>query len=329
MSNWFAIACFFDFLQILSVNDFSQRWNSINHLTLLISEITFSNKTATYIYKVNGSWISEPKKIDSRIKVIHKKNGGLSDARNYGLEIMSGEYVSFIDSDDYIESDMYSKLYDALISNDSSISMCAVNKVWENGKKCKMGKFLNKIYNSEEAFKALIEEEISQVVWNKLYKAKLVKNILFDVGKYHEDEFWSYKVISKAKKICSIDYIGYNYFQRMDSIMGKEYSKKRLDAIEAKAIRQNYIKEYFPNLIKHGNINLYFSCLYQGQLILKARQICERKEMMIYLKSIVKKISFSNFLFNNSKLGYILWFIFGKISFVGTCKLRNKLNIGL
>lgn len=276
--------------------------------------------------KICDDW----EKKDTRIKVIHKKNGGLSDARNYGIKIMRGKYVSFIDSDDYIEMDMYEKLYNAVICTGSTIAMCGVNKVWENGNKQRMGKSLNQIYTTEEAFKSLIEEEILQVVWNKLYDVELVKRILFDIGKYHEDEFWSYQVISKASKICSIDYVGYNYLQRENSIMGQEYSKKRLDAIEAKVLRQKYINDYFPNLSRLGNRNLYFSCLYQGQLILDSKNLKEKNEMLLYLKGVLKNIPINKLIFNNnSNLKNILWIIFGKISFISVCKIRNKLKIGV
>ena len=81
---------------------------------------------------------------------------------------------------------------------------------------------------------ALIDDSIKQVVWNKLYKTELIRDLYFEKGKYHEDEFWSYQVFGRINRYCELDYTGYNYFQRTDSIMGVKYSKKRLDAVEVK-----------------------------------------------------------------------------------------------
>lgn len=269
-------------------------------------------------------------KKDSRIKVIHKENGGLSDARNAGLAVASGEYIAFVDSDDYIEHDMYAKLLNVALENICNIVSCKLRMVYENDINSVANDDTEDIiyYSTEDAMSALIDDKIRQVVWNKLYKADVIKGILFDVGKYHEDEFWSYKAICAATKVATIDYTGYNYLQRSGSIMGNSYSLKRLDAVEAKCLRQEYLKEHFPSLEQKGLINLIFTCIYHGQLSLKYLCNNDQKIAKIKLQAICKKhLSYVNIALLSAKQK--LWIYFLKISFSLTCKIRNLINIGL
>lgn len=267
---------------------------------------------------------------DSRIKVVHKENGGLSDARNAGLAVATGEYIAFVDSDDYIEADMYKKLLSVALNNKCDIVSCKLRMVYENDKN-----FVTKddsediiIYSTEDAMSALIDDKIRQVVWNKLYKADIIKNIPFDVGKYHEDEFWSYKAIGNATKIVTIDYTGYNYLQRSDSIMGNDYSLKRLDAVEAKCLRQEYINLNFPELSQKGFINLIFTCVYHGQLSLK---YLTGKEKNIAVKKLnnIKKKYISDIENTLLSIKQKVWINLLKLSFLQTCKLRNFFKIGI
>lgn len=267
---------------------------------------------------------------DNRIKVIHKSNGGLSDARNAGLAVASGEYIAFVDSDDYIEADLYEKLLSTIINTFSDISVCNLRYVYQNDSNSVSQENSDSIteYTAEEAMSALIDDRIRQVVWNKLYKLELIKDIMFDVGKYHEDEFWSYKAIGAANKIATIDYTGYNYLQRFGSIMGNNYSLKRLDAIEAKSLRQKYLKDNFPVLNQKGLINLIFTCVYHGQLSLLYLQESDKIEALNRLNYVI-----ANYIhdIDNSKLSskQKIWFILLKMSFNLTCKIRNILKIGL
>ena len=267
---------------------------------------------------------------DSRIKVIHKENGGLSDARNAGLAVATGEYIAFVDSDDYIEADMYKKLLSVALNNKCDIVSCKLRMVYENDKN-----FVTKddsedliIYSTEDAMSALIDDKIRQVVRNKIYKADIIKNIPFDVGKYHEDEFWSYQAIGNATKIATIDYTGYNYLPRSGSIMGNGYSLKRLDAVEAKCLRQEYLDNNVPVLSQQGLINLIFTCIYHGQLSLKYLDKKEKKNALNKLKKIIKKnISVLSFDILSKKQK--IWIYLLKISFFYTCKFRNIIRIGI
>lgn len=267
---------------------------------------------------------------DSRIKVIHKANGGLSDARNAGLSIATGDYIAFVDSDDYIEPDMYEKLLKVALERHSDIVSCKLRMVYENAEYSVSTEDTEEEieYLPEEALAALIDDKIRQVVWNKIYRADLIKNILFDVGKYHEDEFWSYKAIGAATKITTVDYTGYNYLQRSGSIMGNDYSLKRLDAVEAKCLRQKYLDEHFPELTQKGLTDIVFTCLYHGQKIFKCLKKSQKTRALAYLKSQftthVKKIHS-----NNLSKKQNIWILSAGISFSLTCKIRNLLKIGV
>ena len=127
---------------------------------------------------------------DARIKVIHKQNGGLSDARNKGMALATGEYISFIDSDDWIASEFYERLYTAIKQDGSDLAACTVCMVWEDGSPEKLLTVReNLVLNRNQAQLALLEEtKLKQPVWYKLYKTDLIKDIPFEFGKYHEDD---------------------------------------------------------------------------------------------------------------------------------------------
>lgn len=269
-------------------------------------------------------------KKDPRIRVVHKKNGGLSDARNAGLAVATGELISFIDSDDWVEPAFFEVLYKALTKNDCDIASCEYRKVNE-------GEALSptfpehqcQVLAQTDAMSALIDNKIQQVVWNKLYRRSAVDDIFFDVGKYHEDEFWSYRVIGRCKRFVATDYVGLNYFQRAGSIMGESYSKKRLDAVEAKARRQVYLDEHFPCLSSKARANLLFTCLYHGQLSQKALKGIDRKSALCYLKNIICRNRLPLAQMGNRLFSHKLWLWLSQRSFPLTCFLRNILNIGM
>lgn len=159
----------------------------------------------------SSSWLCESwAGKDSRIKVIHKKHGGLSDARNAGLRVAGGDLIGFVDSDDWIGPEMYSRLKDALEKDQSDIAACSVEIVWEDEGRTKLLKEReNIILNRLEAQKELLyESRLRQPVWDKLYRRKVLEGVFFEKGKQHEDVFWSYKVIGNAERVSVIDYVG-------------------------------------------------------------------------------------------------------------------------
>ena len=153
---------------------------------------------------------------DKRVKVIHKENGGLSDARNAGMIAASAEYIGFVDSDDYISNGMYQLLYENLHTNDSDVAACGVEMVFEDGNPSSLlTKTGSCVMDRTTAMEAIVQESwLKQPVWYKLYKADLIRDIPFPVGKYHEDVFWTWRVIARAEKVSVVDTPCYFYVQR-------------------------------------------------------------------------------------------------------------------
>lgn len=213
-------------------------------------------------------------KIDNRIRVIHKSNGGLSSARNAGLDIATGSYISFIDSDDYIHADMLLELYEKMISLQCEISIC--NYYVLNGEKVNVGlpSFVEtQVYNSEHALLLLIEDEIiKNYACNKLYKSELFEEIRYPDGRNYEDISIMYLLFSRCNRICQIPMCGYYYLIREDSIScnnsWEKWRKNSKDMVLGMWERYEYFIEYgnntlkeksFANLIERMTHNLYAS----------------------------------------------------------------------
>ena len=264
---------------------------------------------------------------DSRVRVVHKPNGGLSDARNAGLEIAQGEYIAFVDSDDWIAKDYLARLLAALLETDADICECDVFRT--SGEETSSEQGTPAVYKTIEALEQLIHDGVfRQHVWNKLYRREIIADILFPKGKTNEDEFWTYQVFGNAKKVAKISDVLYFYFQRPGSIMGENYSLKRLDALEAKLQRQMYIDTNFPQMSLQAKLNLFGSCIYAGQMSLvhlSGKQLSTAKER---LNAILRQcdISFRECacVDGSNKL----WFTLARVSFWGTCRVKNMLKKG-
>ena len=197
----------------------------------------------------SGDICDKYKKIDNRITVIHKKNAGLSSARNTGLKYSKGEYIGFIDSDDYIDKDMYNKLYNVCKENNCDISVCKfgheIDGKYIRTQEDQYVKIMNNHEGMEELFKGILYRFSS---CNKLYKATVFKEITFPEGRIHEDLSTTYRLFSNANKIAYINYIGYIYVKRSNSILTSSYSNKRLDAFIGWSEILDFINEKYPML---------------------------------------------------------------------------------
>lgn len=275
--------------------------------------------------KLCDDWVAK----DSRIRVIHKQNGGLSDARNAGMQIASGELIGFVDSDDYISNDMYELLYANMCQNNSDISACGVEMFYEDGSPSKsLTPKGETVLDTVEAVRKLINESvIKQPVWYKLYKRKLIEDILFPVGKCHEDVFWSYKAIGNAKIISIFDKPCYFYRQRSGSIMGTQYSLKRLDALEAKSERSTYMQKHFPELALVANVDFWFACIYSMQMSMTHLNSTDYKIAKDLILAHKKSINTKG-IFESLRSKHKIWFCMSKVSLLLTCRLRNFLKIG-
>lgn len=268
---------------------------------------------------------------DSRIRVIHKENGGGAQARNIGLNAATGEYIGFVDCDDYIHPSMYEILLDALKSYECDISECGYYVTNSHiDFDCEEAKQEPCILGTEEAMLANIQDYICrQLVWNKLYKRCIIGSIRMVERKTIDDEFFTYQIIANARRIAVVENKLYFYWQQSGSIMHQAYSIKRLEAIEAKCKRLELIEERFPKLAFQCSKDLLFSCLYHGQKAKTHLTKSDEKAACIQLKSIIDHLNLQGFEeYGSLSRKERLWIEMAGRSFSFTCRIRNLLGIG-
>lgn len=212
-----------------------------------------------------GEICDEYAKKDKRIKVLHKENGGLSSARNEGIKVATGEFVTFVDSDDYLNKDMYKILYENIENTQSDVSACNLFYEYEdeNNRIEKVNKDdLKKEYNNIDAIKELLKNErIYNYAWNKLYKKELFENIKYPEGKKMEDLGTTYLLFEKSKKIVYDSTALYYYVQRGGSIVSSAGEKFYLDLLELLIERYRYLREKYETLRKELDYNFVFNIL--------------------------------------------------------------------
>ncbi len=269
---------------------------------------------------------------DNRIIVIHKENGGLSDARNAGLEIATGKYIGFVDSDDFIFEYFVEVLYRNLVNTHSDIIQCSYLTVDDNylEKEKLISANINiKTFDTKNALKLLIEGKmLNQVVWNKLYKKELFQEIHFEYDKLNEDDFFTYQVFAKCNKITYIDLPLYYYQIRNESIMKKRYSIKRLDGLEARFLRYEFLKENYYELSSLEKKNLLFFIVYSYQMVLTIEEKSERIKAEKIVKDYFKKV-INDHISMNINFNERIWITIMKVSIKETARLRNKLKINV
>lgn len=210
----------------------------------------------------SGSICDEYLYIDKRIKVIHKKNGGLSSARNAGLEIAVGEYIGFLDSDDWARPEMIEFLLSIIMEENSEIAQCGFTPFIEGQQ---LSEYAKKDYIREptvhlscvDAYNQLygidVNNWINFITWNKLYKRGLFDSLRFSEGMHNEDVIMTAKIIALCSKISISNTPMVYYMQRENSIMGEQRKNKYKMAYEHfKAFKS--ISDYFEN---QNNEQLY------------------------------------------------------------------------
>ena len=189
------------------------------------------------------------KDIDNRIKVIHQVNAGLSAARNTGIDSATGEYIAFVDSDDWIETTMYEKLMMNILKSGKDMGCCGRYVVSEDGKKTIMySEATPIIYSNKEALKKIFKlESIDVAAWDKVYKKELFNDIKYPVGEVNEDAAIIIQLLRKTNGIVHVGEALYNYRHRWGSITKSGYSEK-LDVVywHLKKMKEE-VNLYFPS----------------------------------------------------------------------------------
>lgn len=234
----------------------------------------------------SGEICDEYAKKDDRIRVIHKENGGQSDARNVGIKAAEGEYLGFIDADDYIDSDMYELLYSLAEKHGAEISMCDVYEVYEGAEVKQTDNPEEFCRDSEEAIKIIIEGRINYAYSvNKLYKKEVFEGIEFPVGIIFEDAAIMLKLLDNATRVAFSTARKYYYFHRENSSISSSFSKKDLSCISVQEQNYKYVCEKHPSLEKIARMRLYWSRFYVLDKMLLSDNV-EKQEYMPHVRYI-------------------------------------------
>ena len=178
---------------------------------------------------------------DDRIRVVHKPNGGLSDARNAGLNAMHGDFVAFVDSDDYVEPDYVDRLHAGIA--DADMSVCSIICEDSDGKVRQGNEPIvekRDAVSSEEYLRRALLDWRLVVAWNKLYAASIWNQLRFPVGRIHEDEYVLHQVVGRCKNINVLLDGLYHYVSTDSSITHSGFSIRNLDRLEALTQRMEY-----------------------------------------------------------------------------------------
>ncbi len=235
-----------------------------------------------------GKMCDEWAKKDSRIKVIHKENGGLSDARNFGYEASMGKYVIFIDSDDFIEADMLSVLYDLINQNNADISVCGICNCYETGMYPQCEKEEEFVISGKAAIKEVLRgERIPGGVVTRLIKRDLLLNHKFIVGKTYEDAFFTPELFLKANIVAVTTKAYYYYWHRNDSITTLPFNQKAMDVIDAYNYTYGIVEKECPDFKDLALFRIQwanFVVLDRMLLVDNYKKLPQYKEVVKYLK---------------------------------------------
>lgn len=235
----------------------------------------------------SGKICDEFSSFDNRVRVIHKINGGLSSARNVGIESAGGDYYSFIDSDDYVENTFLECLYKKIVQENADICECSFFRLRRN-RMIKERLFDYEILDPETAVRRLLATPYESfiVIWNKLYRKELFDKIRFPEGKLHEDEYTTYKLIYESNKIVYVNMNLYIYRVRDDSIMNSKFAAKRLEVLEC--IEEMYI--YFDKHSVILNQEILFHKLVVQIMLLNSMvdSKCYNKEFWNYIGNNIR-----------------------------------------
>lgn len=244
-----------------------------------------------------GMIAEEYAKLDSRVKVAHKKNGGLSDARNRGMEHVTGDYILFVDSDDWLEKNMIEKMVKISLKFKVDVVQSAFYYAYED-----YLLFDNRFYKKDDPpivldneslmTELVINERVKNFAWGKLYKTDIIRDIPFEKGVLFEDVFWAHKVMHRVNKYVILHQPLCYYFQRSDSIVST-YTPRNLDIIKGLKERQRFIEQYYDELSLEANKVLLKTMLIHYNLLIVNRKKDKgglyKKELQMDIKNNYQK----------------------------------------
>jgi glycosyltransferase involved in cell wall biosynthesis len=300
-------------------------YNVEKYLEKCILSLTNQTYTNIEIILVNdgstdncGTICDRYARIDSRIKVIHQQNKGLSAARNIGLKTALGEILFFVDSDDSVTPDFCTKAVNAIQRNKADLVCFGVRFINAEGKTIKYNRVRHeKLLTSKEAIRQILSNKLHIDVWCKAFRRELFDNLSFPEGYLAENVFIIVRLLDRAKKIVQIPDVTYNYLNlRPGSICQKAHTNKDEGQLEADSNalmnqRDYFITEHYPQLIKtiEKGRNQRKLCLQLHALAKpNLQKLITVNEARTYLKENLFRIIFGNYAFIRQR-GWILLYL--------------------
>lgn len=241
----------------------------------------------------SGKYCDAFAKEDYRVKVFHQNNAGLSAARNKGLELAEGEWISFIDSDDFIHPQMLEKLLNNAVNSQTSIAVCGMASVNEEG--IYINSYVPEFQTLEgEALHSYFLDNGNGYVCNKLFHTSLFENIRFPLGKLFEDGYVLTYLLEASHKAVFVDEVGYFYTQRKESITNSKIKKgmdisSQFDALESRQIKLDFIKDRYPGLVPKAKKEVILTCCWLLYKTYKAKGINFKKNKAVVLDAFNKE----------------------------------------
>ncbi|MBR4711014.1 MAG: glycosyltransferase [Clostridia bacterium] len=200
---------------------------------------------------------------DSRVRLYTKPNGGLSDARNYGLERATADVVGFVDSDDYVDPDMYEQLLRTKAETSAQIAIGCIRRVTDDGMV-----YITRtmpgdcVFNRHDAMEELLySRRISNSVCNKVIDKALFDGIPFPKGRLYEDEFVTYRLFDRSDTIAVNSKVFYYYRKNPNSITNVKFTERELDRVKASLIKLDFVREHYPDLQRLVEHSLVYDCM--------------------------------------------------------------------
>lgn len=226
---------------------------------------------------------------DSRIVVIHKNNGGLSSARNVGIAQASGDYLAFVDGDDFVSNTYISALLDACELHSVKIAACGYVEYYSEAAQVIHSGDGSYVITGSEAIKDIftMKNEIHVVAWNKLYARELFteNGITYPEGMIHEDVFTTYRLCAAADKVAYVNQPNYFYVQRQGSIINQGFNPKRLQLLQAVDSIRPFVEENAPNFAAEYEYYVFLNYL----TVINAMADSHYKDSVLF-KSLRQKI---------------------------------------
>lgn len=226
------------------------------------------------------------KEQDNRIIFINKKNGGAASAKNEGLKVAKGDYITFVDSDDFVELDMIEYMVNTIKKYNSDIVQCSFTNLYKNTEKFKQDKIIEQKIGSKDFLELFITKWDSSLFWNKLFKREVIENVFFKEGRCIDDEFFTYKCVINSKSIVTSNKIVYNYRMRKSGVMKSERSQKQIlkDRVDYLYERYELVRKIYKDLDKS-----FLEHLLTYYLII-SKDYYVNEKLLDYMKNNLKSI---------------------------------------